>query len=86
MSVLNKVSRAEVFDDGDKVVPQPPIWELKCDWPGCNNTLTAEGVPGFQRNAGWRYCGTGKQHLCQDHAGHTDKELADALTKAMRPV
>lgn len=84
MTVLKVVEKAELEPDfwgeaGDlNVKSAAKEFTLRCDWPGCGEEFTAIQTPGFLRKAGWRYCGTGKQHLCPAHSGCSDEELEAA--------
>ncbi len=84
MSVLNVRTIANLEDDGggDLLVTSEDVeFTLCCDWPDCGKELVAIKKPGFLKKAGWRYCGTGKEHLCPDHSRYSDEELAEKLLK-----
>lgn len=66
----------DVWQDDLLVTNQRQEVTLACDWPQCTEELTSIVSSGFMKKQGWRYCGTGKEHLCDKHSHHTDEELA----------
>lgn len=88
MTVLKKEHNGKVelgfWSDELEVTASTVIVTLKCDWPGCGKEVRRPKTHRIRGKMGWRYCGTGKRHLCESHSDHTDEELCETTEEEAR--